>query len=406
MHVLFVEPCFPNYQFQFVSALKKVGARITGIGEVPSHALPPAIKATLHDYVQVSNVCDEQQLFKAVRLCQKKEWVDRLEATIEAHILPAAKVREACSIPGTSSRTAFLCRDKPAMKEALRKAGIPTAQSCRAERVQDITNFIDSVGFPIIIKPTDAAGAAGTFKVNQAQDLEAAIIGSGLAQGQAVAVEEFVDGHEGFYDTITINGHIAHEFISHYYPNVLDGMRHRWISPQVVTTNRIDEPGYMEVKQMARDVHQCLGIDTCATHIEWFFGPKGLKFSEIGCRPPGVGMWDVYCAANDMDLYREWAMAIVHGKISQHPSRAFAAGMIALRPDMDGVISHVEGLDQIRQHYKDQIIDAHFPSPGSPTQPIEGGFWANGWLRLRHPDYDQLCQILNHIGETVHLKAK
>ena len=47
--------------------------------------------------------------------------------------------------------------------------------------------------------------------------------------------------------------------------------------------------------------------------MEWFFGPKGLKFSEIGCRPPGVGAWDLYPSGNDLDLYREWAHAIVHG---------------------------------------------------------------------------------------------
>jgi hypothetical protein len=38
--------------------------------------------------------------------------------------------------------------------------------------------------------------------------------------------------------------------------------------------------------------------------MEWFYGPKGLKFSEIGCRPPGVGAWDLYCAGNDLDLYK------------------------------------------------------------------------------------------------------
>ena len=44
-------------------------------------------------------------------------WVDRLEATVEAHIEPVARVREERKIPGTSVRTAFLCRDKPAMKQ-------------------------------------------------------------------------------------------------------------------------------------------------------------------------------------------------------------------------------------------------------------------------------------------------
>ena len=32
--------------------------------------------------------------------------------------MAAARAREACGIPGTSVRTAYLCRDKPAMKEA------------------------------------------------------------------------------------------------------------------------------------------------------------------------------------------------------------------------------------------------------------------------------------------------
>ena len=38
-----------------------------------------------------------------------------------------------------------------------------------------------------------------------------------------------------------------------------------------------------------------------------------LKFSEIGCRPPGVGQWEVYNAANEFDLYFEWASALTHG---------------------------------------------------------------------------------------------
>ena len=75
--------------------------------------------------------------------------------------------------------------------------------------------------------------------------------------------------------------------------------------------------------------------------MEWFFGPKGLKFSEIGCRPPGVRAWDLYAAGNDIDIYREWAEAIVHGRTSQTASRRFAAGIIALRPGADG---HDHGL--------------------------------------------------------------
>src|SRR6266850_1484912 len=124
MHVLFVEPAFPANQRQFVRGLHQSGARGTGIGESSLEHLDPELRSWLHGYERVGSVCDEGAMLDAVRRVQSREWVDRLEATVEAHILPTARVREAARIPGTSYKTAFLCRDKPAMKQALREAGI------------------------------------------------------------------------------------------------------------------------------------------------------------------------------------------------------------------------------------------------------------------------------------------
>ena len=403
MNVIFVEPSFPNNQRQFVRALAEVGATVIGIGETPKDHLTDDLRGYLTHYEHVGSVVDEAAMVHAVRLVQDMVWVDRLEATIEAHVMSAARVREACSIPGTSVTTAYLCRDKPAMKEALRRAGVPTAQSIGATSRQEIRDFAAEVGFPVIIKPPDAAGASGTYKVDDAGQLDS-VIGS-LRDKPSVAVEEFVEGHEGFYDTISIDGNVVHEFISHYYPNVLESMRTRWISPQIVATNRIGHESYDEIKAMGRKVIASLGIGTSATHMEWFIGPKGLRFSEIGCRPPGVGAWDLYSAANDLDLYKEWAAAIVHGAPTQPASRRFSAGMIALRPDQDGYITGYEGLDEIQGRYGAAIMDAHLPEPGTPTQGVEAGYMANAWVRMRHPDYDELRRMLDDVGRTIKVRA-
>ncbi len=405
MNVIFIEPSFPYNQREFVRGLHAAGANVIGIGERPVSQLSDELKGWLGDYLQIGSVVHEPTLLEAVKAVQRKLWVDRLEATIEAHIMAAASVREAVGIPGTSTKTAYLCRDKPAMKEALRKAGIPCAQSTRAESPQDARDFAAAVGYPLIIKPPAGAGASGTYRVRDEKALERVIEESGLAQGQAVAVEEFIEGHEGFIDTVTIDGKVGHEFITHYYPNVLEAMRQRWISPQMVATNRINEPGYEEVRELTREVIGILDIGTSATHMEWFYGPKGLKFSEIGCRPPGVGQWDVYNAANEFDLYYEWACAIVHGKTQHRPSRRYSAGMIALRPERDGRISGYSGVDAIGSRYGDCIVAAHLPDQGTPTQPVEAGYMANAWMRVRHPDYDELRRILNEIGETVRVHA-
>jgi hypothetical protein len=320
--------------------------------------------------------------------------------------MAAAQVREACTIPGTSVRTAWLCRDKPSMKAALRTAGVPTAISAAVNSAAEAHTFAELAGFPLILKPRSGAGASGTVRVDDLAALDHAL---GVFGGQGVgsiAVEEFVEGHEGFYDTIAVDGQVALDFVSHYYPNVLEAMRTRWISPQFVSTNRIDTaPEYAELRDMGRRVIAALGIGTSATHMEWFFGPKGLKFSEIGCRPPGVGAWDLYSAGNDIDLYREWANAITHGGTSAAPSRQYASGIVALRPEHDGQITGYSGTEELQSQYGEWVIDAHLPPPGTPTQPVEAGYMANAYVRMRHPDFDALRGMLDAVGRTLRVHA-
>ena len=99
-------------------------------------------------------------------------------------------------------------------------------------------------------------------------------------------------------------------------------------------------------------------------------------------------------------------MAIVHGTPSQPLSRRYSCGMIALRPNRDGRISGYDGLERIDREFGEWIVAAHFPPAGTPTQPVEAGYMANAWMRVRHPDYDQLRYIMNTIGETVQVLAQ
>src|SRR5204862_8343998 len=104
-----------------------------------------------------------------------KGCVDILEAKIVAHTLAAAQERENCTIPCTSVRTAWLCRDKPSMKEALRGAGVPTAASAAAHTADEARSFADAVGFPLILKPRSGAGALDTIRVDSGADPDAAL---------------------------------------------------------------------------------------------------------------------------------------------------------------------------------------------------------------------------------------
>lgn len=388
-------------------ALKEVGAFVTGIGEAPLEALDPQLRDWLDAYEAVPSLLEEELVTEVVRRAQRRgPWVDRLEATQESHVLLAARVRERTGIPGLSSQAVLMCRDKFRMKQLLRSRGVPCAANAAVSSAEDAAEFVSEVGYPVILKPRDGQGAVGTVRIDDEAGLDAAIRAAGLDRRPIpMTMEEYIQGHEGFYDTLICNGTVVFEGICHYYPGVLEAMRTRACSPQIVVTNRMDASGYDELKELGRRVVRTLGLSTTATHMEWFFGPRGLMFSEIGARPPHCDHWTLYNHANDIDLHRAWAEAICQGRSSPQPSRRFAAGLVSLRPPRDGVITGYRGLDELQRRFGPWEVKAHLPPPGTPTRPIEDGYMANAWVWMKHPDYDELRHMLDEIGRTLQIEV-
>ena len=374
-----------------------------GIGEYTGATfLDDELKSWMAHYHQVPTVVDVGVMTDAVRWVQGKLWVDRLEATIEAHTLAAAEVRERCTIPGTSRAYGVAVP-----RQAVDEGGAARRPACRprprrgADNAEQVWEFADAVGYPIILKPRTGAGALDTTRVDNREQLEAALATFGGQGVTSIAVEEFVEGHEGFYDTLSVNGHAALDFVSHYYPNVLEAMRTRWISPQFVSTNRVDSVAdYGELREMGHRVIEALGIGTSATHMEWFFGPKGLRFSEIGCRPPGVGAWDLYSAGNDLDLYREWANAVVHGHVAAARRGGSPAASSRCVPNGTATSPATPASRRCRPGTASGCIDAHLPHRARRTQPVEAGYMANAYVRMRHPTTTSSAGMLDEVGRT------
>jgi hypothetical protein len=63
-------------------------------------------------------------------------------------------------------------------------------------------------------------------------------------------------------------------------------------------------------------------------------------------------------------------------------------------------------METIQRELGQWIIDQHLPPPGTATQTVDSGYMANAWLRMRHPDYDELRRMLDRVGETVKVRAR
>ena len=68
LDVVFLEPCFPANQREFVRALHVVGARVTGIGERPKESLDPELRRWLTHYEQIGNVTNQTPGYTGIAL--------------------------------------------------------------------------------------------------------------------------------------------------------------------------------------------------------------------------------------------------------------------------------------------------------------------------------------------------
>src|SRR5690606_6445818 len=113
------------------------------------------------------------------------------------------------------------------MKQVLDAAGIRTPRHFAAESVAECWQAAERTGFPLIIKPIAGAGSADTYRIDGPDALRAVL--PRLRHVPRVSVEEFIDGEEYTFDTITIDGRIAYFNIAWYRPRPLVARSHEWI---------------------------------------------------------------------------------------------------------------------------------------------------------------------------------
>ena len=185
-------------------------------------------------------------------------------------------------------------------------------------------------------------------------------------------------------------------------------MRARWISPQFIATNRVDSVAdYGNCASWVPGQIRALGTGLVQPTWSGSSAPKDYGFLRSAACPPGVGAWDLYSVGNDLDLYREWANAIVHDHIAARPSRNYATGIVALRPDHDGHITGYSGVEDVQGRSGEWVIDAHLPPPGTPTQPVEAGYMANAYVRMpATPTTTRCADYLDDVARTVHVYAQ
>jgi biotin carboxylase len=385
--VVFLAPSYPPEMQQYTRGLAEVGADVYGVGDTPVAALPPTLKRHLHDYLQVPRILDENDVVDRVHAWLRGREVDRVLANWEVMVLTAARLRERFGVPGMTVDTVNGFRDKQLMKERVAAAGLRVPKAIRVRTVAETRTAADAIGFPLIIKPIAGAGSADTYRVDSGAELDAVL--AKMQHVKEASVEEFVDGEEFTFDTVSINGKPAFMNVAQYLPKPLEARSHEWISPVIITVRELDQAKLRDGIALGRGVLGALGMGDGFTHMEWFRKPSGeVVFGEIGCRPGGAHLVDQMNYTCDIDLFREWARAVCWNTFEAPTARKYNAAIVFKRAKGRGHITRIDGLTEFLHRHGEHVVEQRLLPVGTHRRDWKQTLVSDGFLLLRHPDWD------------------
>jgi hypothetical protein len=337
MNFVFLSPHFPPNWFRFVVGLRNAGATTFGIADAPWDSLRPELKASLDEFYRVDDLGDHDQLTRALGwFIHRRGLIDRIDSLNEHWLEIEARLRTDFNIYGLDDRTIAAVKRKSLMKKRFVAAGIPVARGKVCRSPQSLRNWIGEIGYPVVAKPDVGVGAAQTFKLDNAADVERYIREKPDVD---YIVEEFVHGQIVTYDGIAgRQGEIMFDSSFIYSTGVMESVNEQvdlyyWIPREVAE----------DVRAVGRQMARAFDVRERPFHFEMFRLDDGrLVALEINVRPPGGLSVDMINFANDLDFYQEWANVVVRGQFESTVTRPFACLYVMRRDGRPYALSHAD----------------------------------------------------------------
>lgn len=353
---VFISPNFPTNYWLFCRELKKNGINVLGIGDQPYDELTEDLKNSLNEYYKVSNLENEDEVYRAVAfLIFKHGRIDWLESNNEYWLERDAKLRTDFNIKsGFQTKDIPRIKFKSKMKEYYKKAGITVARYHLVDNWENTLAFVENVGYPVVAKPDNGVGASHTFKIENEEQLKAFF--EEKWEDTQYIMEEFVNGEVNSYDAI-IDSHGKPLFET---GNVTP------MSIMDIVNNEDNSIFYIlkhlpeDTRAMGRATVKSFGVKSRFVHFEFFrllkdqegLGKKGdLMALEVNMRPCGGVSPDMMDFAHATDVYKIWADMIAFDKTDMKPGEDNYCAFAGLRDNKQYVMSR----EEIMQKYGTKI---------------------------------------------------
>ena len=316
---------------------------------------PNAIGFRNADEYAVINIVDEEACLKYAQ----EHMVDGvLTAATDYSVLTMSRIAETMHLPGINYEAAKRIKNKAAVRKCLFDAKADdTGYSFEIKSMDEISQILPQIKFPVMMKPCDGSGSRGASRVDLAEDFEKAckFAMDGSITHRAVA-EPFVEGKEYGVESFVDNGII----------HVLGIMQKDMTLPPYYAELGHAIPSGLPIaieKKIKICVHKALvalGVNHGSVNMDLLLSESGdVHIVDVGARMGGnlIGS-HIIPIGTGIDYMGNMIRAAV-GDVTDytplHKPTPVATKLLALHP---GKVKSLPDFEQIAKQY-DVIIEHH-----------------------------------------------
>ena len=357
------------------------------------------------EYVNVS-IIDKEAVLK---VAQEKQIDGIMSFGVDPGVVSASYVQNKMGLPSFGPfESVEILQNKDKFRAFLTRNGFNVPQAKGFDSIDAAMNEIYWYPWPVIVKPTDAAGSKGVTRVDRPEDLKAALeYAMEHSISGHIIVEEFIEkaGCSSDTDSMSIDGKLVFtSFCAQRFDdnatNPYTPAAYSW--PSTFTKEQED---YLksEIQRLLR----LLGLKTAVYNIETRIGTNGKPYiMELTPRGGGNRLCEMLRYATGVDMITAITRAIVGDPIlepiEQKPYNGHWAEII-LHADKSGIFDHLD----ISKVLPAEVIEEDlWVKNGDKVESFEGANNAIGTLVLKFQTAEELEYAITHQHEWLKVVVK
>ena len=347
------------------------------------------------EYCNVSIIDKEAVLKEAQRL-----QIDGIMSfACDPGVVAASYVQNKMGLPSFGPfESVEILQNKDKFRDFLAKNGFNVPQAKGFDSVEAAMEEIYWYPWPVIVKPTDAAGSKGVTRVDKPEDLKPALeYAMDHSISGHIIVEEFIDKQGCSSDTDSFSEDGKLKFVS-FCAQRFDAEATNPYTPAAYSwpstfTKEQEEYLTSEIQRLIT----LLNLKTCVYNIEVRVAPNGKPYiMELTPRGGGNRLCEMLRYATGVDMITAITRAMVGDPIlepiEQKPYNGHWAEII-LHADNDGVFDHLE----ISKDIPAEIVEEDlWVEKGDKVEGFEGANNAIGTLVLKFLTAEELEKAITN----------